>query len=111
MSKPPKCKNNDMYKFVNLHAPFYNNNETAFGVHDRHLYVVYSYGYHFPMYVYDSQARQWFGNSEKYSSTTTRHQGGARPTNVDVTYVDTAMLKRIIAASGYNKAIHGRIAA
>lgn len=110
MSKPPRCANRDMYKFTNLHVPFTNNNETAFGVSDGMLYVVYSYGYHFPMYVYDARIRQWFGNSGKYSSTTTRHQSQSRPRNVDIDYVDTTMLKLIINSGGYNQTIHGRIA-
>lgn len=37
-------------------------------------YVVYSYGYHFPLFVYVNKACQWYGNSEKYSSTTSKHK-------------------------------------
>ena len=37
-------------------------------------YVVYSYGHHFPLFVYVNKARQWYGNSEKYSSTTSKHK-------------------------------------
>ena len=111
MNKPPRCNNKDMHRYVTYRDPFTNNNETAFGVLERGVYVAYSYGYHFPMYVYDQKTQQWFGNSEKYSSTTTRHQGGARPRNVDITYTDTAMLKAIISAGGYNQTILGRITA
>jgi hypothetical protein len=43
------------------------------------LYVVYSYGLHFPMYVYDYAADKWYENTDKYSSTTSKQQGQARP--------------------------------
>ena len=43
------------------------------------LYVVYSYGHHFPMYVYDYSTREWYENSEKYSPTTSKHQSQCRP--------------------------------
>lgn len=43
------------------------------------LYVVYSYGYHFPMYVYDTQVNKWFANSDRYSVSTSKQQSQARP--------------------------------
>jgi|SRR6187399_931186 len=46
-------------------------------------YVVYSYGSHFPMYVYDSTTGRWYGNSERYSPSTSRHQSSCRPYEVD----------------------------
>jgi len=51
---------------------------------DDNLYIVYSYGWHFPMYMYCRQADLWYGNSDKYSRSTGKHQSQARPTrNVD----------------------------
>lgn len=37
------------------------------------LYVVYSYGPHFPLALFDYDAGKWFHNTDKYSSTTSRH--------------------------------------
>lgn len=45
-------------------------------------YVVYSYGTHFPMYIFDYNTEQWFGNNDKYSPSTSRHQSACRPPNV-----------------------------
>ena len=39
-------------------------------------YVVYSYGYHFPMYIYDGA---WYENSDKYSISTSKQQTQLRP--------------------------------
>jgi hypothetical protein len=40
-------------------------------------YIVYSYGKHFPMYIWTDG--KWYGNSDKYSRTTSKHQGQAHP--------------------------------
>lgn len=47
------------------------------------LYIVYSYGEHFPMYIAETDTEtkttRWYGNVNKYSRSTTRHQSQARP--------------------------------
>ena len=45
----------------------------------RTLYVVYSYGHHFPMFVYDADANVWVENSNWYSNTTSRHRSQLHP--------------------------------
>jgi len=42
-------------------------------------YVVYSYRYTFPLYVYDQIADQWYENHTQFSQTTSRHRTQARP--------------------------------
>jgi hypothetical protein len=59
------------------------------------VYVIYSYGYHFPMYVYDETSQQWIGNSDKYSRTTSTHQSKYRP-SVVAKWFDTTTLKDIV---------------
>ena len=59
------------------------------------VYAIYSYGYHFPMYVYDEVSGQWLGNSSKYSRTTTSHQSKYRPPEV-AKWFDTGELKAIV---------------
>lgn len=63
------------------------------------IYVVYSYGEHFPMYV--AVVREfgmvhWYCNEDKYSRSTTRHQSQARPMYVHMEDYDTRALKRLI---------------
>ena len=43
------------------------------------LYVVYSYGHHFPMFVYDADANVWVENSDRYSVTTSKHRTQLHP--------------------------------
>lgn len=56
-------------------------------------YTVYSYGYHFPMYM--ELAGVWYRNTDKYSVTTSKHQGQAHP-HADTVGVDTAWLKGVL---------------
>ena len=43
------------------------------------LYVVYSYGEHWPLYVYEQMTGVWYRNTEKSSSTTSRHSTQLHP--------------------------------
>jgi len=45
-------------------------------------YVVFSYGLHWPLFVYDYSKDQWYGNSDKYSVTTSKHYSKLNPGNV-----------------------------
>ena len=60
---------------------------------DDNLYIVYSYGWHFPMYIHCRQSNLWYGNSSKYSVSTSKHQSQARPSrNVDQWLTTNEML-------------------
>ena len=60
-----------------------------------YTYAIYSYGEHFPMYVYDQVSNMWIGNLDKYSPSTSRQQSQTRPYKVDK-WVDTESLKSIV---------------
>ena len=78
----------------NMFAQWYSWDEGA-----NRLYVVYSYGRHFPMYVYDDRENKWVGNKDKYSRSTTRHQSQARPSD-EITWLDTDAIKDVINYRG-----------
>lgn len=59
------------------------------------VYVIYSYGSHFPMYVYDETSGEWLGNKDKYSRTTSSHQSKYRPSEV-AKWFDTTTLRDIV---------------
>ena len=58
------------------------------------IYTVFSYGYHFPMYA--CIKNKWYGNSDKYSQSTSKHQNQTRP-NGQINFVDTKTLQSLIA--------------
>jgi|TARA_R110000764_G_scaffold38004_1_gene84171 hypothetical protein len=79
-----KIANKDASESVNRCEDFQGSNTFAENLRlgcgcNEDLYVVYSYGHHFPMYVYDYTTREWYENSEKYSPTTSKHQSQCRP--------------------------------
>lgn len=63
-------------EFVNNSGSIYAHNYA--NQHDK-WYVVYSYGVHFPMYLYDYATNTWYGNWEKARRTTSKHQSQTHP--------------------------------
>lgn len=74
---------------VGRRVPFTANNIFAIVVAGEHTdrYIVYSYGEHFPMYIWegmrDGTMGAWFRNTDKWGVTTSKHQGQAHPHGVD----------------------------
>lgn len=66
------------------------------------LYIVYSYGYHFPMWVYDYAIGKWIGNESKYSVSTSKQQSKTRPDDVSF-WFSTDELKHLIGKGGFVK--------
>ncbi len=101
MTKPIRTPNNRAREFVQKCIPFQGSN--MFGDwHTDHLggakrFVVHSYAAHFPMYIFDPFTNTWFGNKDKYSRSTTRHQSQALPTyNRDaITWLTTEGMQEI----------------
>ena len=87
---------------------FKTNSGSVFPQRTGSLYVVYSYGEHFPMWVYDGDISQWFGNDDRFSRTTSKQQGQTRP-DVTMTMCDTRTLKQMIAWGGYTDYAAARV--
>ena len=62
-------------------------------------YVVYSYRYTFPLFVYDPLAEQWYENNSQFSNTTTRHRAQVKPSNVTTIKLCVADME-IVARQG-----------
>jgi hypothetical protein len=75
--------NSQVAAYVNRTQPFSNKNGTMwaswYGDSSSNRYVVCSYGPHWPMYIWCARTRQWYGNKDKRSATTSRHMTQARP--------------------------------
>lgn len=57
-------------------------------------YVVYSYGYHFPLIVH--VGGKWYENSDRYSASTSRHLYLCKPTGLGMEKATTGELKALI---------------
>jgi hypothetical protein len=96
MSKPKNLQ--DCVELVRKKEEFvFTNMYSAYRAGDESrppTYAVYSYGLHYPMYVYDYEACQWYGNADKSTPTTQRHKNLVKPYSV-AQWVDTDTLKQI----------------
>lgn len=70
------------------------------------VYTVYSYGYHFPMFAYTNG--QWFENSDRYSRTTAKHKGQARPYSITTIKLPIKQLQTLIQ-HGYTAFVRRRL--
>jgi hypothetical protein len=109
-----KIANSKCRPLVEAREPFQGSNLWG-GWHDSTLvestdrqYVVYSYGGHFPIYIYDEVTQQWFGNADRFSASTTRHQYHARPRE-EIHWLHTHPM-RVIAVCGYTELVRLRLA-
>ena len=112
-----KIANGDAREFVQQRVPFQGSNIFA-QFHTQYnedgtdgpdtWYVVYSYGKHFPMYIWANGI--WFANEDKYSRTTTRHQLQARPVSdgTKMHWLSTKWMQRL-AQGGYRELVKARI--
>ena len=90
-----KISNKNCAEFVENKVPFQANNIFTNDYNEK-MYIVYSYGYHFPMYVCDiANGNIWYENSDKYSVSTSKQQTQARP-SYNMQYKRTHELLEII---------------
>lgn len=89
-----KISNPKAREFVQLKAPFRGSN--LYADNARNSYVVYSYGEHHPLYVYNFTTRQWYANTDKVSKTTCRHASQTNPHDPNMLYGNTRILNAII---------------
>ena len=95
-----RVSNNKAREYVNEYKNFQGSNTMGMWVGDEKIYVVYSYGHHFPMYVFDRVENKWIGNKDKYSQSTTRHQSLLRPSRGVEVWLDTDELKSLVIHQG-----------
>jgi len=106
--KTPKVTNSGCRPFVQEHKPFRGSNMFAMTFNrgfDNERYVVYSWGEHFPMFIYANGC--WFENEDKYSRSTNRHNKQSHPQKPTVLLSTYWM--RVLANEGYHAIAKERI--
>ena len=96
----PRLANNALRGPISRREMFKTNSGAVYPRRVGDLYVVYSYGDHFPMWVYDGHINQWFGNQDRWSRTTSKQQSQTRP-DVEMTMWSTDTLRRIVNLGGF----------
>ena len=94
--------NTEMSDYTTELQPFTTHTESVWTDDIGDMYVVYSYGTHFPIYMFDHRTEMWFGNSDRFSPTTSRHQTLARPQVEGIYMVTSTDLCDIIRSGGYS---------
>ena len=80
--------------------PFKTGNQTLYAVWKDRLYVVFSYGSHWPLFIYDSETSTWFENSSRHSVTTSKHRSQARPFNTELLDRDVDWMRKCVESKG-----------
>lgn len=93
-------------KIANKKSSHYTSNLKNFkgsnleGINENNLYIVYSYGLHFPLYIFDKSIKQWYENIDRYSVTTSKHRTISRPYSNfyydNIIELDTKQMQKII---------------
>jgi hypothetical protein len=103
--KPQRIANRDCREYVQKRRLFEGSNLFSIRKHigsyprNSETYTVYSYGYHYPMFLYTGG--MWFENASKYSSTASKHRSQAHPHTDTFKLSSEAM--RYLDNHGYTK--------
>ena len=106
--KPIRIANRNARLYVETLTPFIGSNLFAEFRTDR--YVVYSYGSHFPLFIYSRLTNRWYANSDRYSQTTSKHRSQCYPFNTDKPPMDidtTGM--QLLASEGFLSLVYHRM--
>ncbi len=88
----PRATLREMRNYVTDRMPFINTNKTCYAEHNLFTpsaqstetdiqYVVYSYGDHWPLFIFRPANNTWYENTSKYGVTTSRHHSSCKPFN------------------------------
>lgn len=120
-SKGPRINGRQCRPYVQGRKPFHSNGQlyavwTTAGVLSPGddgaptgmRYVVFSYGEHWPLHIWDDASQRWYSNAVKYSTTTSRHHAQSHP-HCDTTPLPL-MAMRLLAREGYPALVAARLA-
>ena len=88
-----RTSNSKCSDLVNKKEVFKANNIFSEHIKKDKLYIVFSYGYNFPIYIIWKNT--WSENSNKYSVSTSKHQSQARP-SAKTKLLNTNQMKQLI---------------
>lgn len=104
MTAIKRVANADARDYVQRCIEFKGSNTFAQESHTDHstLYVVYSYGEHFPMFIAetgDDGVTRWYNNQDRFSVSTSKHRTQLHPHVEHMVPMDTARM-RVLAHGG-----------
>jgi hypothetical protein len=98
MSKTIRTTNTKCRALVQERTAFKNSNGQLYAKWETpDLYVVYSYGEHWPLFMWAGRTETWYQNEDKFSPTTSHHRTYAHP-HEETELVGCYRMKQIIDA-------------
>ena len=87
-------RSHECFKGSNVWGEWY---EQGMGADVVRRYVVYSYRYTFPIFVYEPLSDRWYENTTKYSRTTSKHKTQLHPciTTIPLCLEDMLIVQKI----------------
>jgi hypothetical protein len=114
MAKPKgfvahKTTVSDCRRYVEDRKPFQTSNGQLFGMWcPSGVYAVFSYGQHWPLFVWEPKTKQWFANMDKYGTTTSKHHSKAHPFSTSTYHLTCEQMKALVA-HGYTQVVAWRL--
>ena len=115
--KQIKTSGQGCHRYVDKLQPFTNHSGSLKGdyYHSKRQYVVWSYD-HWPLYIFDKTSNTWFGNSTRYSRTTSKHSTQSMPRNwcnggpilFGITWLSSERMNYLFT-NGYSNLVRERI--
>lgn len=99
-----KTTNKNARRFVQHRSPFQGSNLYATYIKD--LYAVFSYGEHFPLFIYDHTHNVWLENHDGYSMTTSKHRSQTHP-HTKTIELTTEQMKAVLATGSIAAIVPG----
>jgi hypothetical protein len=97
-------------QYVERKTPFTTTNGQLFGMWCASgVYAVFSYGQHWPLFIFEPETKQWFANEDKYGTTTSKHYGKAHPYYQGVPHYLTCEQMKQLVANGYTQLVAWRL--
>jgi hypothetical protein len=102
----PRVTLREMRAHVTNKMPFINTNKTCYAEHNLFTpsaqstetdvqYVVYSYGDHWPLFIFRPATNTWYENTSKYGVTTSRHHSSCKPFNTRMHGLPVAQMVKL----------------
>jgi hypothetical protein len=97
--------------YVERRVPFHTSNKQLFGYWTSSgVYAVFSYGQHWPLFIYEPTTNKWFANEDMGGTTTSKHYSKAHPFNVPTPTKLSCTAMKTLVAVGYEQLVVWRLA-
>jgi hypothetical protein len=97
--------------YVERMVPFHTSNKQLFGYWTPSgVYACFSYGQHWPLFIFEPKTARWYANEEKYGTTTSKHFSKAYPLTSEPVNLSCTAMKKLVS-EGYTALVEWRLAA